>query len=123
MESLSTSISGKYSNINSSLANLKNYGNDSLEALADKNTLANKKSSITQITNDLESAKRGLESTKASYEAKIISAKGEIESARNSIKLNEASYNEIMAGAETTEIKSARNSIQSANISLEKAKL
>lgn len=123
IDSLASSISAKFQNVNTSLATLKNYGNDDLQALADTNTVSGKKSALLSVKNDLESAKRNQEATKKSYENKILTAEQGIESAKNTITLNTASYDEIQRGAESTEVISARNSVQSSQISLEKARL
>lgn len=123
MEDLSSNISGKYSNVNSSFATLKNYGNDSLTALSNKNDVATKQTAVTSATNDLKNAQANLEQTKKDYAIKLISAQQDIDIQNNTIKLNQSSYNDTIKWAESTDIASARNNVQSAEISLEKAQL
>lgn len=96
MEDLSSNISGKYSNVNSSFATLKNYGNDSLTALSNKNDVATKQTAVTSATNDLKNAQANLEQTKKDYAIKLISAQQDIDIQNNTIKLNQSSYNDTI---------------------------
>ena len=122
MESLNASVSSKYSSINSTLASLKNYGNDSIQDLSNKNSIASKKASVTNALNDLTKAKIALEETKKTNESNLLSARQNIETQKNAIKLNNASYRDSITSS-TTDLVSARNSVQSAQISVQKAEL
>ena len=122
IDTLNTTLTSKYSNINSTLATLKNYGNDSIEALADKNTIAGKKSSVTNAQNELTKAKSSLEELKRSNESSLLSTLQSLESQKNIIKLNQASYKDTINSA-NTDLVSARNSVQSAQISVQKSEL
>lgn len=122
METLNSSVSSKYSNINSTLASLKNYGNDSIQDLANKNSIASKKSSVTNAENELAKARIALEETKKTNESNLLSAKQNIETQKNAIRLNSASYRDTVTSS-STDLISARNSVQSAQISLQKAEL
>ena len=68
MDTLNNSVTAKYSSINSTLASLKNYGNDSIQDLANSNSIASKKASVTSSENDLAKAKLGLEELKKTNE-------------------------------------------------------
>lgn len=122
METLNSSVSSKYSTINSTLASLKNYGNDSIQALADKNSIASKNSAVTNTENDLAKAKISLDELRRTNEANLLSAKQNIESQQNAIKLNKASYKDAITST-NTDLISAQNSVKSAQISLEKSQL
>lgn len=122
MQSLNSDVSSKYSSINSTLASLKNYGNDSIQDLANKNSIASKKSSVTNAENDLAKAKIALEETKKTNESNLLSANQNIETQKNAIKLNNASYRDTVTSS-STDLISARNNVQSAQISLQKAEL
>ena len=74
LRSHAASINAKISSLNSSLSTLKSYGTDSLQALADKNTLIGKRANYTSAQNDLTAAKANLEQLKKSYTSKILSA-------------------------------------------------
>ncbi len=118
-----TTLNSKIGNLNSSLSTLKSYGTDILQALADKNTLLQKQSTLSNAQNDLVTAQSDLEQLKKTYTSKILSAQWDIESQKNSITLNEASYRDAIDWPESTDITSAKNSIRSAEINLEKANL
>ncbi len=120
IESLNSTIASKYSTINSTLAGLKNYGNDSIQDLANKNSIAAKKSSVTNAENDLIKAKIALEELRKTNEINLLSAKQNIELQQNSISLNTASYKDTV-NSTNTDLVSAQNSVKSAQISLEKA--
>lgn len=122
IDSLNNSITSKYSSINSTLASLKNYGNDSIQDLANSNSIASKKASVTSSENDLAKAKLTLEELKKTNESNLLSANQNIESQKNAIKLNAASYKDALTST-TTDLISAQNSVKSAQISLEKASL
>lgn len=122
VEWLNSTVSAKYSTLNSTLASLKNYGNDSIQALADSNSIASKKASVTNAQNDLEKAKISFEETKKTNESSLLSAKQNIESQKNTIKLNSASYRDTISTT-STDLVSAQNSVKSSQISLEKAEL
>lgn len=123
MQSLSSTFSNRLSTVNSTIASLKWYGEDDIQALADKNTLANKQASVNDTKNSLEKAKQELVTTKQSYATKILSSKQEIESQKWTISLNIASYEDAISGTDSTELTSAKNAIRSAQINLEKARL
>jgi RND family efflux transporter MFP subunit len=118
-----STLNTKIGSLNGSLSTLKWYGTDSLQALADKNTLTQKTANLTSAKNDLIATKANLEQLKKSYRAKILSAEWDIQSQKDTIRLNEASYKDTIDWAETTDITSAKNSIKNAEISLEKARL
>lgn len=120
IETLNSSVLSKYNSINSTLASLKNYGNDSIQDLANKNSIASKNSSVTNAENDLAKAKIALEETRKTNESNILSAKQNIETQKNTIKLNNASYRDALTSS-STDLISAQNSVKSAQISLEKA--
>ena len=122
MDTLNNSVTAKYSSINSTLASLKNYGNDSIQDLANSNSIASKKASVTSSENDLAKAKLGLEELKKTNEWNLLSANQNIESQKNAIKLNSASYKDALTST-STDLISAQNSVKSAQISLEKASL
>ncbi len=122
IETLNNSVISKYSSINSTLASLKNYGNDSIQALADKNSIASKNSAVTNTENDLAKAKISLDELRRTNEANLLSAKQNIESQQNAIKLNKASYKDAITST-NTDLISAQNSVKSAQISLEKSQL
>ena len=96
LETLSSSLASKSSSVNSNLANLKNYGNDDLVALADKNTITSKEQAVTSIKNDLAKAKANLESLKKSQETEKNAKKQEIVKQENTIALNQALYEELL---------------------------
>jgi multidrug efflux pump subunit AcrA (membrane-fusion protein) len=118
-----STINSKLSAINSALTTLKNYGNDELEALADKNTITQKEQSLEDAQNTLAKAKRNLETLKKTQDTNRISSQDEITRMKNSILLNEKKYQELINGPTREERASAENAIQSANISLQKANL
>lgn len=122
METLNASVSSKYSSINSTLASLKNYGNDSIQDLANKNSIASKKSAVTAATNDLAKAKIALEELRKTNTSNLLAAEQNIESQKNTIQLNTASYRDTV-NSTSTDLVSARNAVQSAQIWLEKAQL
>jgi hypothetical protein len=119
---LSASLSAKYSSINSTLATLKNYGDDSIQALANSNSIASKKATVNNAQNDLTKAKIALEESRKTNVSNALSAKQNIESQENAIKLNNASYKDTINSVSTDRI-TAQNSVASAKISLEKAEL
>ena len=118
-----TTINSKLGSINSSLSSLKSYGSESLQALADTNTIAVKQSALKNAQNDLVTAVSNFDQTKKTYTQKILSAQSDIEAQDNIIKLNEASYTDTTNGPKASEITSAKNSIHSAELNLEKANL
>jgi phosphoenolpyruvate-protein kinase (PTS system EI component) len=118
-----STINNKLSAINSALTTLKNYGNDELEALADKNTITQKEQSLEDAQNTLAKAKRNLEALKKTQDTNRISSQDEITRMKNSILLNEKKYQELINGPTREERASAENAIQAANISLQKANL
>ena len=122
IETLNNSVTSKYSTINSTLASLKNYGNDSIQDLADINSIASKNASVTTALNDLTKAKIALEELKKTNENNLLSAKQNIESQQNIIRLNKASYKDTITSA-NTDLISAQNNVKSAQISLEKSQL
>lgn len=122
IESLNNSVTSKYSTINSTLASLKNYGNDSIQDLADKNSIASKNASVTSSLNDLEKARISLEDLKKTNEYNLLSARQNIESQQNIIRLNKASYKDVITST-NTDLISAQNNVKSAQISLEKSQL
>jgi multidrug resistance efflux pump len=75
--------------------------------------------SVTNAQNDITKAKQDLIQTRANYESRILTSQANIESQKNTIKLNTATYNDTING-NNTDVVSARNSIKSAQISLEK---
>lgn len=119
---MNNSVTSKYSTINSTLASLKNYGNDSIQDLADINSIASKNASVTTALNDLAKAKIALEELKKTNENNLLSAKQNIESQQNIIRLNKASYKDTITSA-NTDLISAQNNVKSAQISLEKSQL
>ncbi|MBX9808774.1 efflux RND transporter periplasmic adaptor subunit, partial [Candidatus Gracilibacteria bacterium] len=122
IESLNSSVSSKYSSINSTLATLKNYGNDSIQTLANNNSVSVKKIALNTAQNDLIKAKSTLEELKKTNESNLLSSRQNIEAQKNAIKLNEASYKDMM-NSSNTDIVSAKNSIQSSQISVQKSEL
>lgn len=122
LTTLSTDLATQYANIDSMITTLKNADNTTLTDLGTANTLAAKKMSVNTAQNDLTKAKQSLIQTRATYEGKVLTSQQNIESQKNTIKLNTALYNETINGT-STDVISARNSVKSAQISLEKAYL
>lgn len=122
MTTLNTSVSWKYTSINSTLASLKNYGNDSIQDLANSNSIATKKAAVNSANNELAKAKIALEESKKTNESNLLSAKQNLESQKNTIALNAASYKDAVTST-STDLISAQNSVKSAQISLEKTQL
>ncbi len=118
-----TTVASKASSVSSSLVALKNYGSDALQALADKNTLATKEQSLTSAKNELTKAKRSHEALKQSQETTRVASQDELTRQKNTISLNQLSYNELLAGPKNDEIRTAKNSIASAELSLQKANI
>lgn len=116
-------ISSKLSSVNTTLASLKSYGNEELEALADTNTVSLKKQSVTSATNELAKAKSALEELRTSQIIEKKSKEEVITKQKNTIALNRASYSELTDGPISADRISAENSISSAEISLAKARL
>jgi multidrug resistance efflux pump len=116
-------LSTKLSSINSSLTTLKNYGNDELEALADKNTISQKEQALADAENTLIKAKRNLDTLIKTQASNLTSKQDEMIQMKNSITLNQKKYEELLAGATREELQSAKNAIESAEISRAKAQL
>ena len=119
IDNLATTLGTQINSINTNTTTLKNYGDTALADLATSNTISAKKLSVTTTKNDLTKAKQDLIQTRASYESRILTSKANIEAQKNTIKLNTATYNDTING-NSTDVVSARNSIRSAQISLEK---
>jgi len=123
IKTANTSSTSKLSSINNNIATLKNYGNEDLQALSDKNSLESKKQSLLSAQNALIQARRDLEALKKSQETALVSSQDDIIKSKNTVTLNTATYNELKNGPTQEEILQATNSIKSAELSLEKAKL
>lgn len=118
-----TTVASKASSVSSSLTNLKNYGSDALQALADRNTLATKEQALASAKNELMKAKRAYETLKQSQETARTTSQNELIRQKNTISLNQLSYNELLAGPKSDEVRAAQNSIKSAELNLQKAKI
>ncbi len=123
MRGYGTTLGSKLSTLNSTLATLKGYGSDTLQSLADKNTLAAQEQSVTTAQNDFIKAQAALEALKKSQVTDRTSKSQDIENQKNAIKLNAASYQELIKGPTSTDLISARNNISQAEIALAKTKL
>ncbi|MBP9812426.1 HlyD family efflux transporter periplasmic adaptor subunit [Candidatus Gracilibacteria bacterium] len=121
LRTLGSSISTKLTAQNNTYTTLKNYGSDEIETLSNKNSISSKEQTVKSAKNELDKAKRSLEALKTSQNTDKIARQNEVVRAKNSITINEISYNELLKGPEATDLKSAQNSIASANINLEKA--
>lgn len=75
---------------------MKGYGTDVIQALSNKNTIAQKTAAVNTATNDLETAKKNLVSTKQSYDAKVLQAQQGLQAANNSVTLNTSSYTDTI---------------------------
>jgi HlyD family secretion protein len=118
-----TSLSSKLSNINSTVATLKNYTDTDIKSLSDANTIRQKEQTISTQENELTNAKANLESLRKTQVTERISKEQDIEKQKNTIALNEASYKDLLKWPENSDLISARNSIASAEISLSKSRL
>lgn len=116
-----STIASKASNINTSVTTLKNYGSEALQALADKNTLATKEQVLASAKNDLVKAKRSYETLKQSQVTTRAASQDEMTRQKNTVDLSRLAYNELVAGPKNDEIRTAQNSIRSAELSIEKA--
>jgi multidrug efflux pump subunit AcrA (membrane-fusion protein) len=121
LRTLGSNISTKLTSQNSTYSTLKNYGSDEIETLSNKNSISSKEQTVKSAKNELEKAKRSLDALKTSQNTDTISRQNEIVRAKNNITVNEITYKELEKWPEATDLKSAQNSILSANISLEKA--
>lgn len=121
LRTLGSSISTKLTAQNNTYTTLKNYGSDEIETLSNKNSISSKEQTVKSAKNELDKAKRSLEALKTSQNTDKIARQNEVVRAKNSITINEISYNELLKWPEATDLKSAQNSIASANINLEKA--
>jgi multidrug resistance efflux pump len=122
LTTLSTELSIQYADMEATIKTLKNVDNTSLADLGTANTIKSKQLSVDGLQSDIIKAKQNLIQTIGAYESKILSAKQSMVSQENTITLAEATYNELINGT-STDIVSARNSVRSAEISLEKANL
>lgn len=118
-----TTVASKASSVSSSLSALKNYGSEALQALSDKNTLASKEQALTSAKNDLVKAKRAYETLKQSQETARATSQDEMTRQKNTVDLSRLAYNELVAGPKSNEIRTAQNSIASAELSLQKVNI
>ena len=116
-------IASKASSINTSVTTLKNYGSEALQALSDKNTLATKEQVLASAKNDLVKAKRAYETLKQSQITTRVASQDEMTRQKNAVDLSRLAYNELVAGPKSDEIRTAQNSIRSAELSIEKANI
>ena len=123
LRTLGSTLSSKLTSLNSTYTTLKNYGSDAIQALADKNTITQKEQSLQSAKNDLAKAQRSYEALKTSQNTDLISRQNEISRMKNTITLSEITYNELIQGPEATDLRSAKNSISSAEINLSKANI
>jgi multidrug efflux pump subunit AcrA (membrane-fusion protein) len=116
-------ISTQISSTNTILTTLKNYGNEELDALADKNRLSQKSQAVLSIENDLSKAKANLLALKKSQETERSTKTMAIERQKEIVNMNKLSYEETIQGPRQVDIISAKNAISQAQINLEKAKI
>lgn len=121
-KTIASTLASKLSSLNSTYTTLKNYGSDDLQALSDKNTITAKEQSLVSAQNSLKKAEQDFEQLKKDQEVKRISSQNEIARQQNTITQNQYSYNELLDGPKTSEIRSAKSKVESARISLQKVK-
>lgn len=116
-----TTLGSKLSSINTSLANLRTYGAEDLQSLADANTITTKAQAVTTAKNTYEKALRDLEALRMTQKNERISSENGIRDAKNTLALNQVSLETLLAGPTLIERQQATNSIKNAELSLEKA--
>jgi multidrug efflux pump subunit AcrA (membrane-fusion protein) len=121
IRTLGSSISNKLSSLNGTYTTLKNYGTDEIQALANKNTVSQKEQSLQSTKNDLAKAERSYRALLTSQSTDRVAKQNEIVRQKNTVDLNELTYKELLAWPESTDLRSAKNSISSAEINLTKA--